>query len=106
MGQTPCGRKTRSFAPGHGAVLDVGYSCGNAAHLHEKVLPEVVFGEFHPTIRALEVIDLVEELYVSASSLLSFPVTQRSLAEIHAPYLSRACRIPFRGGDMFGDDIY
>lgn len=38
--------------------------CGDAAHLHEKVLSEVVLGEFHAAIRALEVIDLVEELQV------------------------------------------
>jgi hypothetical protein len=26
--------------------------CGDTAHLHKKVLPEVVFGEFHAAIRA------------------------------------------------------
>lgn len=54
--------------------------CGDTAHLHKKVLPEVVFGEFHAAIRALEVIDLVEELYVRASTLLGLPVTQGGLA--------------------------
>jgi len=87
---------------GNGCV----YLRGDTAHFHEKVLSEVVFGEFHPTARALEVTDVVEELYVGAASLLGFPVAQGGLAEIHAPYLSRACRVPSRGGDVFGDDIY
>jgi hypothetical protein len=26
--------------------------CGDTAHLHKKVLPEVVLGEFHVTVRA------------------------------------------------------
>ena len=39
--------------PGHGVWFDVvRHSCGDAAHLHEEVLSEVVFGEFHPAIRA------------------------------------------------------
>ena len=27
------------------------FLCGDTAHLHKKVLSEVVFGEFHPAIR-------------------------------------------------------
>jgi hypothetical protein len=45
-------QKDALFCAGAWPYFDVGYSCGNAAHLHEKVLSEVVFGEFHPTIRA------------------------------------------------------
>jgi hypothetical protein len=37
------------------------YLCRDAANLHEKVLPEVVFGEFHPTVRApLRVMEVTE----------------------------------------------
>jgi len=62
--------------------------CRDAAHLHEKVLPEVVLGEFHVAVRALEVVDFVEKLlYVGATSLLRLPVTQGSLSKVHAPYL-------------------
>jgi len=80
--------------------------CGDAAYLHKEVLSEVVFGEFHAAICALEVVDLVEELYVRASTLLGLPVTQGGHAEIHTAYLSRACGIPSRSRDVFGNDIY
>ena len=33
-------------------VLQCVALCGDTAHLHEKVLPEVVLGEFHAAIRA------------------------------------------------------
>jgi len=80
--------------------------CGHAAHLHEEVLPEVMLGEFHTAARALEVIDLVEELYVSATSLLCLPVTQGRLAEVHTPYFSRARGISTGCRDMFSNNIY
>jgi len=80
--------------------------CRDAAHLHEKVLSEVVLGKFHVAVRALEVVDFVEELYVGATSLLGLPVTQGGLSEVHAPYLTRAGRVPFKRRDMFGNDIY
>jgi len=65
-----------------------------------------MLGEFHATVRALEVIDFIEELYVRAASLLGLPVAQGGRAEIHAPNLSHAFRISSGGGDVFGDDIY
>ena len=33
-------------------VLRCIFLCGDTAHLHKKVLPEVVLGEFHAAIRA------------------------------------------------------
>jgi len=80
--------------------------CGDAAHLHEEVLPEVMLGEFHTAARALEVIDFVEELYVGATSLLGLPVTQGRLAEVHTSYFPRARGISTGCRDMFGNDIY
>jgi len=80
--------------------------CRNAAHLHDEVLPEVVLGKFHVAVRAFEIVDFVEKLYVGAASLLGLPVTQGGLSEVHAPYLPRAGRVPFSRRDMFGNDIY
>jgi hypothetical protein len=45
---------------GHpGSVSFFFWSCGDTAHLHKKVLSEVVFGESHPAVRTPVVLDLL-----------------------------------------------